>query len=329
MIGKTASQRPHLSVVIVVVSDIKHLEGCLSALRQQVNPPVMEIIVPYNSRDYDIPSLKSRFPDVHFNRVDHFRSFVGHSRLRHEHLDELRAIGLALAQGEIVALLEDHDRPDQCWARNIIEAHEESYAAIGGAIENEVDRLLNWAIYFCDFGRYQNPLKPGLATRLSDVNISYKRQALSAIKKVWQDFYHEPFVNGSLMAQGQKLWLSPRIVVYQHRENLKLSAALRERYEWGRYYAGNRVKKLMLIKRLIYLALAPILPFLLAVRKTRDVLIKRRLIGVFVSAFPLTFLLTLFWSVGEFIGYLTASPTSFRERVKQRETPNIHAQIAS
>jgi hypothetical protein len=196
-----------------------------------------------------------------------------------------------------------------------VDAHKEfPAAAIGGAIENKVNRPLNWAVYFCDFGRYQNPLKPGPSPTLSDVNISYKRQALSAVKKVWQDFYHEPFVNGSLMAQGQKLWLSPRIVVYQHRENLKLSAAMRERYEWGRYYAGNRVKKLMLIRRLTYLILSPALPVLLAVRKIRDVLIKRRHIGVFISALPLMLLLTLFWSVGEFIGYLTASPIPVRER---------------
>ena len=40
------------------------------------------------------------------------------------------------------------------------------------------------------------------------------------------------------------LWLSPAIIVYQHRENLKLSSALRERINWGRYYAGNRAQKI-------------------------------------------------------------------------------------
>ncbi len=26
------------------------------------------------------------------------------------------------------------------------------YAAIGGAIENGINRPLNWAVYYCDFG---------------------------------------------------------------------------------------------------------------------------------------------------------------------------------
>jgi hypothetical protein len=319
MISKSASQIPQLSIVIFVVSDAKHLAGCLSALSQQVNPPAMEIIVPYDGRDHSIPSLNSRFREVQFHRVDNLHSSVGGSRASHAHLDKLRAIGLGLARGEIVALLEDHDRPDQYWAKSIAEAHKELPAvAIGGAIENEVDRLLNWAIYFCDFGRYQSPVKAGPSSTLSAANISYKREALSAIRQVWQDFYHEPFVDGSLMAQGWKLWLSPRIVVYQHRNNLKLSAALRERYEWGRYYAGNRIKKVLLIKRVFYLALSPILPFVLAARKTRDVLIKKRLSGKFVKAFPLIFLLTLFWSFGEFVGYLTAGPVAACERLKNK-----------
>ena len=43
----------------------------------------------------------------------------------------------------------------------MVVAHREYYAAIGGAIENGVDRPLNWAVYYSDFGRYQNPFQSG------------------------------------------------------------------------------------------------------------------------------------------------------------------------
>lgn len=308
MIAQVASKNPELSVIIVIVTDTKHLEGCLIALRQQINPPVMEIIVPYNSHDDDISLLIKEFPSVRFHSVDIIQSSIDGPGLRHAHLDEFRAKGLELARGEIVALLEDHDRPDKYWAMHVMEAHKKPYAVIGGAIENEIDRALNWAVYFCDFGRYQNPVKSGPSPHLSDVNISYKRQVLDRISEVWQGFYHEPTVNNTLIAQGETLWLSPQIVVYQHRKNLKLGAIIRERYDWGRYYAGNRVEKFSLINRITYIALAPILPILLSARKFRDVISKKRLIGVFIRAFPLTLLLTFFWSIGEFVGYVTASP---------------------
>jgi hypothetical protein len=267
--------------------------------------------VPYHAEDQDVPRLQSQFPEVRFHQVETLRSVVHTDGASREHHDELRAIGLSLAQGEVVALLEDHGRADKYWARNILNAHTNSHAAIGGAIENEVDRPLNWAIYYCDFGRYQNPLRPGPTSYISDANISYKLQALNDIKDIWQEAFHETSVNAVLLDRGKVLYLSPDIVVYQHRQGLKLLAALRERYVWGRSYAGTRAQEVPFAKRLIYLAMSPALPFLLMARKTRDVLARKRLIGKFIFAFPLTFLLTTSWSVGEFMGYLTGRQSRF------------------
>src|SRR5262249_38633132 len=148
-------------------------------------------------------------------------------------------------------------------------AHKDGHAAVGGAIENEVDRALNWAVYFCDFGKYQNPLPLGPTTFASDANISYKRSALDQIKEVWTESFHETVVNAALLARGQKLWLSPNIVVYQHRENLRLGWSAQERFVWGRSYAGTRAKQLSIGKRIVYLALSPALTFLLVARKVR------------------------------------------------------------
>jgi hypothetical protein len=190
-------------------------------------------------------------------------------------------------------------------------AHKETHAAIGGAIENEVDRPLNWAVYYCDFCRYQNPVNNGPTFYVSDANVSYKRSVLRRHEETWKDSFHETTVNGILMAQGEELWLSSDILVYQHRENLSLPKALTERYVWGRSYAGTRAQEVTFGKRLLYLTLSPALPILLMARKTRDVLTRKRLVGKFLYAFPLTFLLIASWSLGEFIGYLTGRQNKF------------------
>src|ERR1700681_5044734 len=95
-----------------------------------------------------------------------------------EHHDELRARGLALARGYIVALIEDHGIPAPDWCAQILESHRQPFAVVGGAIENGIDRPLNWAVYYCDFLRYQNPLQEGTSAFASDANVSYKRSAL-------------------------------------------------------------------------------------------------------------------------------------------------------
>jgi hypothetical protein len=271
----------------------------------------MQIIVPYDSRDDEIALLVSRFPQVTFHRVTGLRSPVGDKAASREHHDELRGIGLRLAEAPIIALIEDHGRVDPHWAEKVLEAHKNTYAAVGGAIENEVDRPLNWAVYFCDFGRYQRPFVAAPSFYVSDANLSYKRRALENIKEVWQDSFHETSVNASLAAAHQTLWLSPDIVIYQHRENLKLSTALQERYVWGRSFAGTRARNIPTGKRIIFLALSPALSFVLIARKIQIILLKKRLIAKFTKAFPLTALLTLVWSFGEFVGYLTARPSAY------------------
>jgi hypothetical protein len=215
------------------------------------------------------------------------------------------ARGLALAHGEIIALLEDHGIPDSVWAMNIVDAHNNEFAAIGGAIENGIDRTLNWAVYFCDFLRYQNPLPSGESLYASDANVSFKRKALDKISPVWLDIFHETTVNASLMLRGEKLALSPSIVVHQHRRNLHLGAVIKERFIWGRSYGGTRVELEGGFRRLILSALSPTLPAIILLRMCFTIVSKRRSLGAFVKAFPLTVLLTTSWSLGEMAGYIT------------------------
>jgi hypothetical protein len=194
----------------------------------------------------------------------------------------------------------------------VVEAHRERYAAVGGAIENGIDRALNWAVYFSDFGKYQNPVPAGETTFASDANISYKRSALEAIRPVWQESYHEQIVNSALASRGERLALSPQIVVYQHRSDLRPAAALKERFIWGRSYAATRSKDCSGAKRAIYAALSPALPAVLLLRMAANVRRKRRNMGVFVKALPWTALLAMSWSLGELMGYLSKQPNSIR-----------------
>jgi hypothetical protein len=301
------AQRPVLSVVVAMVSDTtarranaRHLAECLEALRGQVAPPPMEIIVPYHDEVEGIDSLRARFPDVVFVAVSGLQRKIG-SR---EHHDVLRARGLSVAKGDLLALLEDCAMPDPRWAASIAAAHQGSYAGIGGAIENGIDRALSWAVYFCDFARYQNPLPAGETAYASDANTSYKRHALEAIRAVWEPSFREVVVNGALISQGKKVALSPDIVVFQHRDELQLGSAMRERYVWGRSYALTRRASLSGPTRLIYAVLSPLLPFVLLFRAARTTFERRRHIGAFLRALPLTALLLSCWGLGEGMGYL-------------------------
>jgi len=106
----------------------------LTSLLSQVDPPPMEILVPYPRGLQGIEHLVARYPSVKFFGVDDLRTYTGRGGSR-EHHDELRARGLSVARGEILALTEDHAYPDAHWCRLMVEAYPNCFAAVGGAIE--------------------------------------------------------------------------------------------------------------------------------------------------------------------------------------------------
>src|SRR5271157_2757979 len=303
---------PALTVVVTVVSDTSeqsdtlHLEGCLEALRQQANPPPMEVLVTCDARLPGIKELEQRFPEAGFIAVEKLRTArSGPSR---EHHDELRGIGIRKARAPLVALIEDVGRPDPNWAAALAKEHTQAYAAIGGAMENGIDRPLNWAVYFGDFGRYQNPVPRGTSLYVSDANVCYKREALERVADAWADAYNETRVHAGLAERGEVLALSPDVIVYQHRLNLHLGPALVERYVWGRSYAAIRVSGVAAARRAVFAVLCPLLPFVLLLRQLQNVLRTKRNRAAFVRALPLTAMLDIAWSYGEFVGYVTGHP---------------------
>jgi len=125
-------------------------------------------------------------------------------------------------RGEIVALTDEHARPRADWCARIAALHAaQAHAAIGGAIENERDQALNWALFFYDAGRYQNPLDAGPAQFVSDLNVSYKRAALERVR-VWQPKYHETGLHDALRAAGELTALSRELIVGVDRGELAL-----------------------------------------------------------------------------------------------------------
>jgi hypothetical protein len=317
-----AADNPVLSVVVVIASDTisrantSHLGPCLDSLLHQTKSPPMEILVPHHPFVDGIASMRERYPGVRFLEMSDLRTYTGRPGSR-EHHDELRARGLGLARGRIVALTEDHGVPAPDWAACFLERHNEPFAGVGGAIENAIDRPLNWAVFFCDFLRYQNPLPDGETPAVSDANVAYKREAMEPIRPVWQEVFHETSVNRALRARGEKLTFAPGAVLYQRRHGLTLRGALLERYVWGRSYGATRARLAGAAPRLFWAILAPGIPILILARMTVSAWKKRRTMPQFLKALPLTAALVAGWSYGEWMGYITGRANAAGSQVAE------------
>lgn len=272
----------------------------------------MEIIVPYDKWAVEVGELASEFPEVRFPLIADLGSASSDRVACHQHrlYDRRRAAGLAIARGQIVAMTEDHAVPAADWCRQIMTAHEQPYAVIGGAINNGINRPLNWAWYYCDFGRYGSPVENGPSAYLSDVNVAYKRSALESVKHLWNDAYQETTVHWALRSSGAELYLDGRMVVDQHRPAMSLGPALRERIEWGRIFAETRAAAGRGWRRFYYAAGTPLLPFLLFARACGHMRRQRRTPGQIITALPVLACLLTGWALGELIGYVAGPPES-------------------
>ena len=307
-----AEPRPvTLSVVVTIVDGGETLERCLAALSTQQGSPAFEVIVPWDDTVVNIPSTAARFPSFRFlplGRLPTSRPAASATG-QHELFDRRRSAGLLAAHGAVVAILEDRGVPRPDWARTLVALHERlPHAVIGGAIENARDTLLHWAVYFCDFGRYQRPFEAGPRPYVSDVNIGYKRRALEATTDLWRTRYHETTVHWALQQAGETLYLVPDLVVDQHRGVLDLSSLVVERFSWGRLFAYTRARESGLARRVLLATLTPLLPLVLLTRHARLQLTKRVRLRAFLLAAPAMLVLLTAWSLGEMAGYLTARP---------------------
>jgi hypothetical protein len=304
--GDLSSQAPTLSIIVTIVDGGDALARCLAGLAAQVGAPPFEVLVPWDTSLGDPAAVVARFPGIRIVDAGTLRTArpVTTAAGQHELYDRRRAIGLAAARGDYVAILEDRGVPRPDWARAIVGLHQRTpAAAIGGAIENGRSETLNWAVFFCDFGRYQPPFEAGPRSYVSDVNVCYRRDALELTRDVWQEAYHEPKVHWALIRQGHRLWLSPEPVVDQHRDALKLGKLLAERRDWGRLFAAIRSSEIGTGRRLALAAGSVALPAVLFARALRDAVTKGR--GpVFLRASGSVLVLLLAWSWGEFTGYL-------------------------
>jgi hypothetical protein len=288
------SDTPSVSVAVVGICSAKHLERCLAALARQEGAPPFEIVVAVDPHILGLEALQAAHPSVRIVWNAHQRTPL-----------ELASRALGESRSELTLLTEDHCIPATDWVARMVAAQAHGRAVVGGLVEIERGAsATDWAFYFVDFFRYASPARAGPSPTLTVCNASYRKSSLETIRPLWQVHFHETAINDALRARFGELWLEPasRVTMGRH---VTLSDALYERYAFGRLFACTRLDFASASKRVYYAVFAPALPLLLLGRMARKALGSARLAADFArSIVPLT-LMVLWWSWGEWLGYLT------------------------
>lgn len=288
-----------LSVVIPSVNGLPYIDECLSSLRKQEGEVKAEIIVLNCRKDGTSDHIRRKFPQA---RLLDFPKRLG--------IPELRAVGMSQAKGDIIAVIEDHCIPRGDWYLQILKAHESCYAVIGGAVENgSVDKIINWAVYLCEYSGVMPPIPHGEVDGIAGNNASYKRWVIEKMDEILRKNYWEFFLHEEMKRVGLRFLSVPDIVVY-HKKEFSFLDFLGQRFQYSRSFAAMRNDGVPFLKRIVYSLSTPFLPLLLLSRILLQILKKRRHLKEFLLSLPFLIIFMVSYAFGEFVGYLTGPANS-------------------
>ncbi len=286
------TQTVELSIIVAASNSQRTLPECLTTVQKQIDSDSVELMVAANPADARL--VREKFPDVRIIESERPRL-----------IPELWGRAIAQARGRVIALTVASCIPDARWVEQILRAHQNDYAAVGGAIESAAGaNLVDWAVYFVRYTPFMLPFQAGPVIEVPGDNGSYKRDAIKEqMAAIAARGFWETEINARLRAQKQTLWRNPRVIVY-HKKSFTFAGFTRQRFEHGRIFGRTRAAHSSLAKRAFYILASPAIPFAFLARILRNLARRRRHLLPFVISFPLTFWFLLCWAAGELLGLL-------------------------
>jgi glycosyltransferase involved in cell wall biosynthesis len=290
-----APDGPLVSVVIASVNGMPSIGECLEALTAQAGGIRYEVLVVDRCGEQTRGDIRRRFsqPEIHVIPVDICES-----------IPKLRAIGMASAKGRLIAILEDHCNVPPGWFEAIERAHAAGYQAIGSGVENgSVERLIDWAVFFCEYSRFMPPVEKGVVSEIPGNCAVYDRVVLNRLspelgEEVWESFLHQ-----RLKEEGVAFFCDPAMTV-SHKKEFGFRYFMSQRYHYSRSFAAMRMKAAPISRRLTYACATPALPFLLFGRMAKTIWRKQRRRKEFLLATPIIATFLASWAWGEAVGAL-------------------------
>jgi len=293
VVNPGAPDRPELSVIVVTPDNYDTIRNLVNALRAQTARRSLELLIVVPQAE----SLRAEASDLEcfWNwRIVELGALqtVAHAK----------SVGIRHASAPIVVLTEDHSLPEPQWARALIDAHRQGWAAVGPAIENgNPQSLISWADFFIGYGQWFDPSAAGEVDSLPGHNTSYKLEVLlkfgDRLEKLLgaeHNFHQE------LRARGYRLYLETGARTF-HSNFSQIKRWVPYVCYSGRVYAAERGRSWSPFRRIVYSAGAFLIPL---VRLKRLVATVRRarpdlLPNLFL---PLTFALIID-AAGQWLGY--------------------------
>jgi GT2 family glycosyltransferase len=291
-----SNDTPYISVVIASVNGRPYILECLDHLTSQRGAIPFEVLVVDTSDSDTRQEIRDRFPqsEVQLVEVDGRPT-----------IPKLRAMGMERSRGRMVAILEDHCNVPPDWFEVIRRTHEAGHQAIGGAVVNgATDRLLDWAVFFCEYASFLRPMPTGAVPYIAGSSAIYDREIIEPVEPEYYEEVWEYFMHLRMKEQGVEFYCAPDLWV-EHKKFFGFWYFMSQRYHYSRSFAGMRMAHDGLPKRVLYAGAAVVLlPPLLLWRTFRTVWARPAYRGKLLKTLPALMLFYVSYGIGESFGAL-------------------------
>lgn len=311
------SAAPQLSVVVVTPTCFAQVRRTVHALRSQSAAGASELVL-----------VAPRTEDLDDRRPDELDGFaavrcVGVGPIGN--VDHASADGVHAATAPVVAIIEDHAFPEPEWAQAIIAAHQAPVAAVQSVMRNaNPHSSLSWVNLLLAYGQWVDPGRAGAVDSVALHNTTAKRDLLvrhgaALAGKLGRD----GTLFDELRAEGHTFSLEARARV-AHVNPSRLSSTTDLRVSAGRLYGHRRAaeESWSKAKRLLYVALGPLIPAIRLLRVGREHLVEGPYAHLRARLLPALVYALCCDAVGQVLGY-AAGPGRTRETLATFEMDRI------
>lgn len=251
-----------------------------------------EFIVIDEQNEQKAKTYSERFPWVKLIQIERLT--------RGSHL---RNMALQLAQGEIIAFLEDHVTVRHDYLKNLLASFSKGLDIVGGSVINGNGQMLySWVQYFCEYHKWLPSLKEGEINDLPGCNFAYRSHLLKRLGPFIEgDFKLETLFHEKAKQNGYRLFFDHQLVV-KHFDDKKILKLLTYRFQYGRLFAARRGFQVW--KRIIYIVFSPLIALFEYTRIFGHARYDRIYLKKFIQCTPLLLLTLFVWMAGESVGYL-------------------------
>ncbi|MDX2161419.1 MAG: hypothetical protein SF162_08860 [bacterium] len=256
------NNNPALTVIVAVGYQRARGAHCLKhILDQQVNAP-FEILLYDDLIGKADPLPGSDHPAVRTLPFPLNRSY-----------GDLFADGVQQARASVIALIEEHVQVRPGWAQAIIDAHRDNdYAIVSGEVHNgNPGSGASDSIHMTNYVTTMAPRPKGETTAIVGHNSTFKRAPLLAYADELADlFQNDTLLAWRLLKDGHTFFADPAIKI-AHCNETQAASHLIGIFIANRAFGAARVKTFhwSWARRLFYVAIAPVAPFVRLARQVR------------------------------------------------------------